>query len=356
MEEKENDYTKKIKDYQEKIDALVGKIKEIEKKPFHDWEKSDEIMKLLRNQDLYIHPLYIREKFSEYIEILRKKITGTETETSKATLDFNNQNIKFTINEDEKKFYYELHANSFGPFNPEAYFKSKIRILWLLKEPLIVGMENWIWNNEYKGPDRGGHDQAKEYNKWETIKGTNYTKERVVKITKKILSIIDKKGSWDDDSDETYQKVMDHICILEVQHFPGLAFSGTSTDPGKFGKWAKLNKLLVEELVQFYTPRIIIGGHTLKYFFPSEYGTYKHYKDNIYKAINKKKDLKVFGNQLINHCDDKNNNWIYINENGQILIDADHPCLYNNYTDDHATADGNEILKLMNQFSKQPSI
>lgn len=67
---------------------------------------------------------------------------------------------------------------------------------------------------------------------------------------------------------EVNQKVMDHICILEVQHFPGLAFSGTSTDDkktkdkekdGKFNTWAKFHYELLCELIDFYKPNIVIG-------------------------------------------------------------------------------------------------
>lgn len=43
MEEKEKEY-KKI------IDELIEDIKNIDKKSLPDWEKSDEIMKLLRKQ------------------------------------------------------------------------------------------------------------------------------------------------------------------------------------------------------------------------------------------------------------------------------------------------------------------
>lgn len=47
---------------------------------------------------------------------------------------------------------------------------------------------------------------------------------------------------------------MNHICILEIQPFPGLAFSGTSTDDkknkdkekdGKFWIWVKLHYVLL---------------------------------------------------------------------------------------------------------------
>lgn len=333
--------TEKEKDYKEGIDELVRQIKNIEEKSLPDWEKSDEIMELLRRQYLFVHTDYLKKKV---------------TEEKFATLNFEEEGIKTTLNVEDKDLfdYHVVFGNSFGPFNPQAYFNCDIKILWLLKESYIDGIGSWIGDNEDNKPDRGGHDQAREYNNWEVVKAIIpkiNTKRRIIEITKKILSKIDKYGGWDDNSDLTYQKVMNHICVLEVQHFPGLAFSGTSTDDkrknGSFIRWTELNKLLVEELIQFYFPRIIIGGHTLKYFFPEGYNHNSHYQDKIYPAIDEGIiELKVFNNILINHCGANNNNWIYMNEKGQILIDADHPCLYSNYTDDHATSDGEEIKKL----------
>ena len=369
MEEKE-------KNYEDKIKKLVGKIKDIEKKSLYDWEKSDEILSLLREECLFLHEDYI---------------DGYANFSEKATLDFNHAFLKFDLSNVEvlpTKFY-PIFANSFGPFNPKAFFDpdpDNIKILWLLKESYI-SKDSWI-----KKGDRGGHDQAKEYNKWENIKGTNDTKERVVKITKKILSIIDKKSTidkvdWEADSDETYQKVMDHICILEVQHFPGLNFLGVETDDqtkyGKFRVWAELNKPLYETLIKFYSPTIIIGGYTLPYLFP-----YIDEKDNLWMLCRKKHgkdrfvqieekvknsadDLKLLNKNIIAyfHNDNKkypeeieypgdNRHQAYLDDKGIIYVDAYHPApKYGigkdyEYTDEKAKIDAVRINLLTKYYEE----
>ena len=114
------------------------------------------------------------------------------TEENFATLDFKEEGIKLTLNKEDLDIfnYHVIYGNSFGPFYPKEYFKSdnNIKILWLLKEPYIKGIGCWIGNNEDEKPDRGGHNQALEYNKWEEVKAITpiiNTKRRVIEITKK---------------------------------------------------------------------------------------------------------------------------------------------------------------------------
>lgn len=176
MEEKERDYKERIKN-------LIEEIKRIEKKSLQPWEKSDEIMELLRRQYLLVHTNYLKKK---------------RTEEHFATLNFKEEGIKLPLNkvdenykEDEDIFdYHVIYGNSFGPFNPKAYFECDNKILWLLKEPYIYGIGCWIGENEDNKPDRGGHDQAKEFKKWEDIEGKTIL--NIVKITRTILSKIDK--------------------------------------------------------------------------------------------------------------------------------------------------------------------
>lgn len=73
-----------------------------------------------------------------------------------------------------------------------------------------------------------------EFIKWNNIEGE--TNQRMIKITKSILFIINKKGDWEKNDNKTYQKVMNHICIIELQYFPGLAFSSKKTDDRKLQK------------------------------------------------------------------------------------------------------------------------
>lgn len=349
MPTKEEDYKGKIKDLLKKIKKIISsdleevkKWNEIKNKDLTNKDlngvKSDEIMKYLREQCLFLHEVYLDDYANS---------------SDHATLDFHNAYLKFDISnvEDLPTKFYPLFGNSFGPFNSKAYFESKIKILWLLKESYI-NKESWIQG------DRGGHIQAQEYNKWENIKGTNDTKERVVKITKKILSVIDKYGGWDNDSDETNQKVMDHICIVEVQHFPGLNFTDVETDDGnkhgKFRDWARLNKPLYETLIKFYLSdinslNIIIGGKTLQYLFPYEDENNNLWMDCGYKngksrlvqieelVEQPEPGLKLLDNKIIAFIHDekhypneilidkeKNSHQAYLDDKGIIYIDAYH--------------------------------
>ncbi len=91
---------------------------------------------------------------------------------------------------------------------------------------------------------------------------------------------------------------MSHICILEVNHFPGLAFNSKNSDLEKnykknlVAKWGRKNKGLIHTLVDFYNPSIIIFGCTLEYFeeFYDFEKVFQRYTDN---------NLEIFGDRII---------------------------------------------------------
>lgn len=126
MEHKEEIYKKRIKE-------ILKKTEGVRPKKIPEWEKSYEIMKQLRKEYLFIHTDYLK----------------TPLKSPTATLIFNDPKIRFNIEKGDEDLldYHVLYANSFGPFNPEAYFKSHIKIIWLLKEPNIERIGNWIGQN-----------------------------------------------------------------------------------------------------------------------------------------------------------------------------------------------------------------
>lgn len=219
------------------------------------WEKnailSDCINALIRSEYIYLRRDYVCEFY------------GSEATINPYLFP---EKVRTNIQSGEEYLYEKIFANSFGPFNPEEYFKidRKFRIVWLLKEPYILP-GSW-----YNG-DRGGHDQAQGYYKegWDVIRqspdnGGNPTIANLLRYSKKLLEgLIEglKEKFLSIDENVAMKEVMNHICILEVNHFPGLAFNGTNSEKN-LNNWGSYNKELLKVLINFYKPNII--------FYPKE--------------------------------------------------------------------------------------
>lgn len=237
----------------------------------------------------------------------------------------------------------KIFAYSFGPFDPKYFFnEDTFRIIWLLKEPLLCGIEEI---NKRKS----GVDQASIYNKWEVIveekqeEGTK-TKYNLIKRSQTILKEIAKLTAEEIDGIlDTKLKmqlyklkgedlnsedvVMKHICILEVNHFPGLALANKDSDDSKINEWAGINYELIEKLIFFYNPNIVIGGWTFGHFLPAG-EKYDIDCIDIFKRI-KAGELSVFHDKIVH--------WSYTDANTNSLvenpkIDEDNPgVMKNNY-------------------------
>lgn len=305
-------------------------------------EKSDSIMELLRKDYIFLKKTDV-EGFGD-----KKTVTIDPKEILSNPL----------TNEDD---YYRIYGFSFGPFNPEFFFSTgnNYRFIWLLKEPLCESLDDI----KYMTSRNEGHNQAKEYALWKDIKTKNDTKNRVVHLTKSILKGIEPENRlWDDESDETFQEVMKHICILEVNHFPGLKFGSIWESNDNFiKKYAEDNKEEIEKMVKFYlsgnlaSTKVIIGAFTLKYFFNKGYGDENHYLDHIINGIDKS-DVSVFNNLLIDYevtkLPEKTTNEIYIDDKSNVFIDAYHPTPNKRnksyiFSDEMARFDG-ERIRLIN--------
>lgn len=220
----------------------------------------------------------------ETIYLLKEVVEGYNS-SGKVTIDPLKVVLKSAwekLSDAEKDNYYKICAYSFGPFNPAEYFKSEFKILWLLKEPLMKpGDLDKYASGEYSY--LGGFNQAADFGTWEKIEaeeGKTGTKHKLVEYTKTLLEKIIGRAMG-------YDEVLNHICILEVNHFPGLAFNGNeSDDKYSLPKWHELNDELIQELVNFYDPKILIGGRTLEYYLT--HGKYEDpkYIEDIAPAIN----------------------------------------------------------------------
>ena len=297
------------------------------------YEKSIKIMKLLRDECIFIHHNRLHS-----------------ADFSDATIKPDDVNMKLNlVNEDLVTDWHPIFANSFGPFYPSEYFKREnFRIVWLLKESYIM-KDSWV-----KG-DRGKHNQAKEYIDYFEVYGEfgNTTYDNILKLSRTILTTLDVI-----DENASHKEVLYHICILEVNHFPGLAFQSPNSNDYLIGEWAELNTDLIKTLVAFCKPNIIIGGHTLGHFFPVGYRYeenhyIEHISDGIKKSINNGMNFEVLGFRLVdsNWNKDMTPNFLFKTKEDCFMIDANHPSRKINYLEKNAKIDA-EIIKQWLELEK----
>lgn len=319
--------------YREQVQELINTIKRInEDDSKSKVKKSNDIMKCLRNESILVPAEYInsffytRDRLIDLFYFLNRKKSMSEKRLTKLAEEFLG-NFKFpklaTLDPDViKDSTYDgesetIRGNSFGPFNPEKYCKQDLKILWLLKEPLIKSRTSWL-----KG-DRGGHNQALYNQTWEKME-ENPTVENLIKITREILQIVNERKY-------TEQEAMDHICIIEVSHFPGLAFQSSNSDDKNIGKWAKLNKDLIQELIAFYDPNVIIGAQSFMGYFTSNLNLLNWFSDSNNNENSVYEDgcpNIIFENIIKKTWGGTDKHSMVRTEDGRYWINAYHPSVY----------------------------
>lgn len=207
-----------------------------------------------------------------------------------ATLSFNE--CSYEIQASQLHNFYEIKANTVGPLFPSEYFSGHYtpRFLLLMKESFIE-MESW--NNN----DRGGNNQIDVWKslEYEThIKSISYIKNFLDELGIKYDNIYD---------------VMKHICVVNTQLFPGLAFKSHRTNDKLLKPWAIQNELLITELIKYYDPQYILGGFTLS---------------NYFKDPQKIKDTFVLGEKITDRIL-KSKNYYFFVKSQRVYIDAYHP-------------------------------
>lgn len=329
---------KKLEAYKTKISELIECVDKIVKSSLPKAEQSNQIMARLREEYIFAKNSYV----------------GRFENASLVTIAPFSDNVKPELEEGDKEGksddeYCRIYANSFGPFNPIEYFKNgNFRILWLLKEPYIM-KESWV-----KG-DRGKHNQAKEYTDYFGKNGYFGidTYDNILKLSRTILTtlkVIDEKASDNE--------VLNHICILEVNHFSGLAFQSPNSNDDLIGKWAEVNAEIIKNLIAFYTPNVIIGGNTIGHFY-TDIPKSKHDFNSLDKYIKDKKALlsniglkalkikqSTDSTSYVFDCKDSNGKTVFI-------VNAYHPCPKQNkeyeYTLYMAKADASLIKKWIDE-------
>lgn len=157
--------------------------------------------------------------------------------------------VQTNISPEEFSNYYEIKANTVGPLYPADYSSNKYNplILFLLKEPFIE-KDSWLNN------DRGGHNQVDIW-----LDKSYDTQRKALKYAEVFLNELNIKYENQDD----YLK---HLCVINVQFFPGLALKKSRTKDSFLKLWAEKNQIIIQTLVDLYNPKYIIGGNTLNYF------------------------------------------------------------------------------------------
>lgn len=302
--------------YKSKTDNLLRAVIEVINSSLSEAEKSRELMALLRKDFI----------------LVKNNVLDTSCSSSNRTLDPYSADVKIELEDGEREGtasteYTKIYGYSFGPWNTnkqDDYFKDDtLRILWLLKEPSLKDI------NQMRGREEGIDQTSKKdgFPTWKEIReeSNNTTcggaKRNLITDTHKLLALLaemdsseleqikdeklkaqikrlkeeklnNAKGSEGYTEDEEVKnKVMNHICILEVNHFPGLAFNSNDIKEEYVTLWGIVNIPLIKLLIHFYQPAIVICGGTLQKFHKS-FHEVDSYADHIIANINDSKQSK----------------------------------------------------------------
>lgn len=345
--------------YKNKVANLVERIEGIITDRTLDTKvkQSELIMEELRKEYIllpseYVNSfLYTRDQLDELskiplsLDFINSENNDSKTSHQKLSEAYNDSvsalfdnlifNSDVTINPEkivDEKYPNEtiiIRGNSFGPFNPEEYFKSDIKILWLLKESYIT-KSSWI-----RG-DRGGHNQAFENHLWDNIVNEdNKTLINLIHRTQTIINELNNNGT-----NISEQVLMSSICILEMNHFPGLAFNNSNSKKNYIEDWSESNLNLLKILIKFYEPSIVISGGVHDCYY------YPWFKETFIDANPFEKLGFTLNRDFIkDNTDCLIHNYILPVEedNGPIFIIANHPSRECCYPNTWAKEDGERI-------------
>jgi len=180
-----------------------------------------------------------------------------------------------------------------GIVNIEKYLLSKLKILWILKEPyddeedgVAIG-GGWHFANDFLFPDEFYKRMGRSRNTWHPIIYVSY-------------GLLNDFMLWDDmdyiRNNQSMADIVRNIAVINVKKLPG--FTRTNDFGPIWNAYNKHKKLLHNQL-DTYNPDIIIGGSTLTLFY-DELGI-------------KKEDETKFG------CIE------YVEKNSKLYISAYHP-------------------------------
>lgn len=225
-------------------------------------------------------------------------------------------------------------GNADGVIAPEEYFDYHgKKILWLLKEAWGEGCAN-------QAEDLSRITVASDYFSDRNTDGFQTYKPMI-----KLAGLMQGFSDFDAfTSKEAFCSFVESTSFVNCKKIPG----ATNSDDNLIGRFARQNRSLIEKQVHLYNPHVIIGGNTLRHFFPVKSST-----SSIFEQIKLHQDGKkavglegiesysVFGDKVpVENCRAlKKNGYdfgVYVGDN-YLFIDADHPS-YAKRADDYCAA------------------
>lgn len=189
---------------------------------------------------------------------------------------------KLEEGEHEGKGLYDftkLYACSFGPFSIEDFAKSEFKILWILREPTLT-IDDLTGFSSGRESCLGGIDLAKSYydTQWgkmgkKPINEEHRTISALINTSKMILEENSHllTHSADKSEDNILKEVMNHVAVMYINKFPGLALSSCENDFTLLKAWSLRNKDEIDSLIKDFEIRIVVGeADTLPFFCNDE--------------------------------------------------------------------------------------
>lgn len=205
-------------------------------------------------------------------------------ETLKILVDALNLLIKESMSEEGREVCID------GAINLEKYIKSKIKIMWILKEPYdeTNGIGGGFSLSELIQEDVAYEDFVKRIPTWQVITYTSY-------------GILNNFSKWSEmdflRDDPKMTNVLQEITMINTQKLPSL--NQTTTNPGDIAYAFEKYKNFLYAQIELLNPTVLIGGNTM----------------TLYKDL--------FG---LNNIEFKNHGSLrYWEKDDKLYIDAYHP-------------------------------
>lgn len=216
-------------------------------------------------------------------------------------------NIEETLDLSNNQSYCRVFADSFGPFRPERYFKSKYKTLFVLKE-------SYLGSAAEESECYEGHDKAKEY------VDAEWSKQPKTYQNTALMCFALINGRTYDETRDTYQDVLgclwDNACVINANKFPCIAADDTSSTDRLIYDWALKNEALIQEELDLNRPDIVVGGHTLGHFAKDV--------DRKWNLFGKEVNL-FYPHEIANTFDTNLGKDNYVYYNNILYINAYHP-------------------------------
>ena len=228
----------------------------------------------------------------------------------------------------------KVKGNADGVIAIKEYFDYPgIIILWLLKEP-------WGDGDANQADDLSRITVASDY--FSNRNGDGFQTYKPLIMLAGLMHGLSDFDAFT--SKEAYCSFVESTSFVNCKKTPG----ATKSNDKQIGLFALKNRGLIEKQVLLYNPHVIIGGHTLRHFFPVCSSTSSifeqiklHQNGNNAVGLERIESYTVFGDKVsVENCRAiKKNGYdfgVYVGDK-YLFIDADHPS-YAKRADDYCSA------------------